>query len=102
LLNLDMVGRLRESGLRFHGNAEECLQAQKSGKFTKVEIACDQPAASPSDHWPYLRLGFEAVSLTTGRTVDYHQHTDRAEKLNFPGMLQVTGFAEHYLRAQAD
>lgn len=102
MLNLDMVGRLRESGLRFHGNAEECLQAQKSGKSTKLEITCDQPAASPSDHWPYLRLGFEAVSLTTGRTVDYHQHTDRAEKLNFPGMLEVTGFAEHYLRAQAD
>lgn len=101
LINLDMVGRLREPGLRFHGTGEDCLKVRKLAEKDMVKIICDRPQGSPSDHLPYLNVGFSAVSMTTGRSVDYHTHRDTMEQLNISGMVVISDLLEDMVRTQS-
>jgi hypothetical protein len=63
-----------------------------------VKIICDRPQGSPSDHLPYLNVGFSAVSMTTGRSVDYHTHRDTMEQLNISGMVVISDLLEDMVR----
>lgn len=100
LINLDMVGRLRDPGLRVHAMGEDCLSVRKLAEKDLLKIVCDRPQGSPSDHWPYLNVGFSAVSLTTGRSVDYHTRRDTMEHLNFSGMVVIADLLEDMARTQ--
>lgn len=93
VINLDMVGRLGEEGLKVFASQERCSQMTFAGP-----TRCLALDASRSDHLAYARLGFPAISLSTGRGIDYHRSSDTREKLNFKGMAHVADLLEREAR----
>ena len=94
-INLDMVGRLRNPGLRVLG-LDRSPGLRKSvrdaAKSANVTIITGALYDSSSDHLAFAESGFDALHVTTGRHPDYHQPTDTADRLNLPGMRTVTQF----------
>lgn len=94
MLNLDMVGRLRQRRLMVFG-------AETSRAFSplvnRLSSAYDltprfAPAEfAPSDHVSFYERGVPVLHFFTGLHGDYHRPTDTADKLNYEGMRKITG-----------
>ena len=114
-VNLDMVGRLNAdtlyltgaSGTRFESTIRRVTTANGRGlRILDVE-ALDRryPGESfdtRSDHVNFRRRGVPAFSFFTGTHADYHETTDDASTLNYPGLSRIANLAHDVLRAIAD
>jgi Tol biopolymer transport system component len=92
MLNLDMVGRLRDSGLSVFGieSAEE-WGAVVTGACQKARVHCNSSGDGygPSDHSPFYAAGVPVLHFFTGAHADYHKPTDTADAINAAGTAQV-------------
>ncbi len=93
MINLDMVGRMKDNGLTVAGidTAKEFrpLVAQAGQQFG-VEINPSSRAAGGSDHAVFYRKNIPVLHFYTGAHEDYHKPTDDWEKLNVEGMVKVS------------
>jgi Iap family predicted aminopeptidase len=96
MLNLDMVGRLRdgrlqvggvESGSRLRGLVEDAARAE--GVPTEVRPS----PFSSSDHRRFYTAGVPVLFFFTGLHADYHRPGDTADKIDAPGMARVAALA---------
>jgi Tol biopolymer transport system component len=92
MLNLDMVGRLRTTGLSVLG-AES---AAEWGPFItaaceKARVPCSPSGDGygPSDHSPFYAAGVPVLHFFTGAHSDYHKPTDVPGSVNAAGTAQV-------------
>jgi Peptidase family M28/PDZ domain/PA domain len=92
MLNLDMVGRLRDNRLTVFGtrSAKELSaivleEAQKLG----LQII-ESDSVGRSDHMSFYNRKIPALHFFTGTHADYHRPSDTWEKLNIEGMVKVT------------
>ena len=98
MVNLDMVGRLRENRLGIAGN-------ETAGEFAGLLSEAD--ARSPldlmlggaeypgdSDHAPFASVGVPILYICTGSHQDRHTPSDTAEKVNFEGLAEVVNLCE--------
>jgi Tol biopolymer transport system component len=92
MLNLDMVGRLRDDHLSILGG-ESAAEWHDI-----VPAACDRALLScslggdgygPSDHSPFYAAGVPVLHFFTGTHDDYHRPSDTAAKINAAGAAQV-------------
>jgi hypothetical protein len=105
MLNLDMVGRVRDEKLLIGGEgtaanfpdlvskADEGLPL-KLGEFGKGGIG-------PSDHTSFAMKKIPVLFFFSGMHLDYHRPTDTADKINFDGMSEVVGLGERIVKAMA-
>lgn len=96
MLNLDMVGRLRENKLYIGtvASAAEFMDVlnglpQQYG----LTIAPDKSGLGGSDHMSFLSAGIPALFFFTGPHEEYHSPRDRPETLNIRGLAQISAFA---------
>jgi hypothetical protein len=105
MFNLDMVGRLRDNKLYVRGSATAAgwtgLVAQLN---TQHGLTLDMPpnAFGNSDQLAFYAKEIPILAFFTGRHEDYHETTDKFEKLNIPGMRRITRLAEDVVAALAD
>jgi hypothetical protein len=92
MVNLDMVGRLRDDRLTVFGTrSAEGLsdmvleEAQKRG----LQVT-ESDGIGPSDHMSFYNKKIPALHFFTGLHADYHRPSDTWEKLNVAGMARVT------------
>jgi Zn-dependent M28 family amino/carboxypeptidase len=105
MVNLDMVGRLRDDRLTLYGvESAPGLRAlaADAAKGTGLEIRPLARTSGRSDDAPFARRRIPAIHLFTGRHADYHAAGDDAERINTAGLARVTDYAERVLRAIAD
>jgi aminopeptidase YwaD len=94
MINLDMIGRLRDSthALTIGGYGtspawgEICNSVGDKKYFT---LNYDSSGVGPSDHTSFYRKGIPVLFFFTGIHSDYHKPTDDFDKINYPGELQV-------------
>lgn len=92
MINLDMVGRLRDNRLSVLGVesgqewrdliAPACAQA-------RVRCEGSGDGYGPSDHTPFYAAGVPVLHFFTGAHSDYHKPTDSAARINGAGIAQV-------------
>jgi hypothetical protein len=92
MLNMDMVGRMRENRL-------QVLGAETAGEWSDmIREACEKHrvlcAASgdgygPSDQTSFFSAGVPVLHFFTGTHTDYHKPSDSADKLNAAGAMQT-------------
>ncbi len=92
MLNMDMVGRMRDNRL-------QVLGAETAGEWRElVQGACDAArvdcAASgdgygPSDQMPFYSGGAPVLHFFTGSHADYHKPSDTADKINAAGLARA-------------
>jgi len=103
MLNLDMIGRLRQNRLFIEGVRDRATRALIDSAVSAFGIRGDFMASEDrSDHATFLEGHIEAVSLSTGYHLDYHTASDIASHINLVGMERVIDAAELILRRIAD
>lgn len=92
MINLDMVGRLREDRLQILGTAS-------AGEWTELltplcakdQLDCKMggDGYGPSDQMSFYTAGIPVVHFFTGTHEDYHKPSDDADKINAEGAARV-------------
>jgi hypothetical protein len=92
MLNMDMVGRMRDNRL-------QVLGAETAGEWKElVQAACDKSRVDcamsgdgygPSDQTSFYAGGVPVLHFFTGSHSDYHKPSDTADKINAAGAAQT-------------
>lgn len=97
MLNLDMIGRLRDNKLtaRGTGTAAELDEIidnlnEKHG----FEMNKDPAGQGPSDHASFYRKDKPVIDFFTNTHDDYHRPTDDPDTVNVEGMARIVAISE--------
>jgi len=118
MLNMDMVGRLRDNKLMVMGvgTATElpAMVTAANQSTAKFDLKTGQDGYGPSDHSSFYKKQIPVLFLFTGAHADYHKPSDTWDKINYPGLARVSAYAGalfdsldarprlHYLQAKSD
>ncbi len=94
MVNLDMVGRLRDRKLYVGGvdsgtGLREVAQAARG----PLDLQLRADPFGPSDHTAFYTAGVPVLFLFTGAHADYHRPGDTWDKIDGAGLEAVTAFA---------
>ena len=83
MINMDMVGRLKDNKLNVHGTGTSkewkmILDSAISG--TEIKLAKNSDGFGPSDHASFVPKGIPALHFFTGLHTDYHKPSDTWDK----------------------
>ncbi len=100
MVNLDMVGRLREDKLQVMGvgTASE-FPALAHAVNTALPVAhfalkTSEDGYGPSDHQSFYKKNIPVLMLFTGAHADYHKPSDTWDKINYTGLGRVAAYAQ--------
>ena len=92
MINMDMVGRLRENLVQVLG-AESAAEwaAVMEPLCAKLRLGCHFAGSGygPSDHMAFYMAGSPVVHLFTGGHLQYHRATDDAGMINAAGVARI-------------
>jgi hypothetical protein len=93
MINLDMVGRLKDNELMVYGiGSGDTLdgiveQANTAHRFQLYKVGSGY---GPSDHQSFYEAGVPVLFFFTGLHSDYHRPSDDIERIEQDGMVRVT------------
>ncbi|EAQ79523.1 M20/M25/M40 family metallo-hydrolase [Blastopirellula marina] len=92
MLNMDMVGRLKDEKLIISGSGTakefEALIDQLNGDYQFV-VTKDPGGYGPSDHASFYAKEIPVMHFFTGTHDDYHRPSDDVEKLDIAGIRRI-------------
>jgi Tol biopolymer transport system component/membrane-associated protease RseP (regulator of RpoE activity) len=105
MINLDMVGRLRDGELIAFGSEtapewEHLLAAAKEAA-PDLKITSHGDGYGPSDQTSFYASGIPVLHFFTGAHQEYHTPEDDAQTLNAQGAAEIERFAAHLIRQLA-
>lgn len=95
VINIDMLGRLREGKVIVVGwRSAPGLRNRLVRQNPKGDLLYhyEPKVIGDSDHYPFYVAGIPSLHLDTGKHDDYHRPSDDADKLNYPGILKMAAF----------
>ncbi|MBG0860792.1 MAG: M20/M25/M40 family metallo-hydrolase, partial [Bacteroidales bacterium] len=94
MINLDMVGRLPETNsvqVSGVGTAEGLKELITSASDTSlIKLILSEGGYGPSDHSSFYRKDIPVLFYFTGVSLDYHTPSDTYDKINYPGMVNLS------------
>lgn len=98
-INMDMIGRLRDR-LQVQGIASA---KEWSGLSEEVSLVKATPMTLtndpylPTDAISFYLAGVPSISFTTGAHEEYHSPRDKAETLNYPGLIKTIDIVQAFI-----
>ena len=106
MLNMDMVGRLRNKSLFVGGvgtspafqplldrlNGSTGATAGSNGATGRFQLGIGQDGFGPSDHQSFYVKDLPVLFFFTGSHDDYHKPSDTADKVNSEGVREIAEF----------
>ena len=98
MLNLDMVGRMKNKTLIVNGTGTSpewgnlLVKAKDSG--FRLELSTNESGIGPSDHTSFYLKDIPVLAFFTGTHNDYHKPGDDVDKLNYFGMFGIQLFIQ--------
>ncbi len=96
MVNLDMVGRIRDQTLYIGGQGTakdfDSILAQADLDSPLKLKSIGRGGMGPSDHMSFAQQRIPVMFFFSGLHVDYHRPTDVADKINFEGIGEVADF----------
>ena len=92
VLNVDMLGRLREGKLTVMGwRSAAGLRARLTAVNPQGDLhyLYTPTVIADSDHHPFYAAGIPSIHFDSGKHEDYHRPTDDADKLNYDGIRRL-------------
>lgn len=92
MINLDMVGRLRDSAVEAYGVGTSASWEQiinDANERPNLDINMVSAPGGRSDHATFARRDIPAVHFFTGLHEDYHAPGDTADKINYVGAVRI-------------
>jgi hypothetical protein len=96
MMNLDMVGRMKDGHLQVIGTGtSEEGERIITGLANKdsITLTTSPEGFGASDQTSFYGKDIPVLFLTTGVHADYHTPGDKADKLNYPGMVKTAEYA---------
>lgn len=100
MLNMDMIGRLRDDALDVQGTGTSPLWPRLLDEVNAplhLKIKRQEGGYGPSDHSPFYGASKPVLFFFTGAHPDYHRPTDTAERINAEGISRVADLVEGIL-----
>jgi hypothetical protein len=100
MLNMDMVGRLRDDKLQVMGvgTAKEFPALVKATNAAvpqaQFELHTSEDGYGPSDHSSFYKRDIPVLMLFTGSHADYHKPSDTWDKIHAAGLVRVSYYAQ--------
>ena len=93
MLNVDMIGRLRDNHVIVYGtrtgyNLRRTVSLQNDELALGLDFTWE--LKPNGDHWPFFQHDIPVLLIHTGEHEDYHRPSDKADRINRPGMERVT------------
>ncbi len=100
VLNLDMIGRLRQNRLTVYGSRSgygfrRLVSRQNNRIGLRLDFSWE--LEDDADHYPFFRRGTPVLFLHTGLHNEFHSPADDAELIHGEGMERVVRLAFHVL-----
>jgi aminopeptidase YwaD len=94
MLNMDMIGRLNDSThvltIGGYGTSPEWADLISGTMNKKIFVLnADSSGTGPSDHTSFYLKNIPVLFFFTGIHSDYHKPTDKADKINYIGEMEV-------------
>ena len=93
MVNLDMVGRIRDNELSVHGTGSasrlDAIVEQVNGRFG-FQLFKVSSGYGPSDHQSFYRAGVPVLFFFTGLHNDYHRPSDDVQHIDFDQLARIT------------
>ena len=105
MVNLDMVGRMRDNAMSVSGtgtSSEFKAMAENVAEQTHLHITCTPDGYGPSDHASFVAADIPVLFLTTGGHMEYHTPGDVPSTLNYDGMQQTLEFSQELITRLAN
>lgn len=94
MINLDMVGRLKESNILQIGGVGTAVEFESIIKANTdtgiIKLALSEEGYGPSDHSSFYLKNIPVLFISTGAHLDYHTPYDTPEKLNYEGLVIIS------------
>ena len=98
MFNMDMVGRLNaEQVLAVYGSGTSPAWGMVDQVQTELTFTFHESGVGPSDHTSFYLEGLPVLHFFTGQHEDYHKPSDDADKINYPGIVQVVDLMDSLL-----
>jgi hypothetical protein len=93
MINMDMVGRLKDSALAVYGTGTSPIfkQVLKSHN-NDFKLVMKESGVGPSDHTSFYLADMPVLHFFTGQHKDYHRPSDDTETLNYEGMEIISNY----------
>ncbi|HEX8186334.1 MAG TPA: M28 family peptidase [Blastocatellia bacterium] len=118
MLNLDMVGRLRNGSLfvggvgtsptwkplleKLNRATEATANNPGTGSGSRFQLGFGEDGFGPSDHQSFYVRDVPVLFFFTGTHDDYHKPSDTADKINSQGVMQVAEFVREIAASVAN
>jgi len=105
MINMDMIGRLRDSLLVVHGiGTSPQWQAviERLHQPPQFQLTLKKEGPGPSDHASFYRKNIPVLFFFTNHHEDYHRVTDDADKINADGEARILRFIAGIVTEIAD
>ena len=92
MVNMDMIGRLRDDKLDVHGVGTSPAWKgliESSNAEAKLKLTLHEGGFGPSDHSPFYAAKKPVLFVFTGAHADYHKPSDTADKIDADGIVRV-------------
>ena len=100
MVNLDMVGRMRDNAMSVSGtgtSSEFKAMVEAVAAQTNLNVACTPDGYGPSDHASFVAQDIPVLFLTTGGHMEYHTPDDVPSTLNYEGLQQTLDFSKELI-----
>ena len=104
MVNLDMVGRMRDNALSVSGtgtSTEFKGLVEKVAEQSGLHVTCVPDGYGPSDQAAFVAAGIPVLFLTTGGHMEYHTPGDVPSTLNYDGMQQTLDYTKELVAGLA-
>ena len=105
MINLDMVGRMRDNSLSVSGTGTSSsfkALAEQVAEKTSVNISCTADGYGPSDQASFVAADIPVLYLTTGGHMEYHTPADVPSTINYDGMQQTLNYTKELVTQLAN
>jgi len=94
MINLDMVGRLKESKILQVGGVGTAQELKEIiTQFTDsalIKLTLSEEGYGPSDHSSFYGKDIPVLFFSTGAHLDYHTPYDTPDKINYDGLVIIS------------
>ena len=105
MVNLDMVGRMRDNALSVSGTGTSSAFkaiAEEVAAQTGLNISCTADGYGASDQASFVAADIPVLFLTTGGHMEYHTPSDLPSTINYDGMQQVLDYTKELVNRLAN
>ncbi len=100
MVNLDMVGRMRDHAMSVSGTGTSSqfkAIVEKAAEQNHLNVSCIPDGYGPSDQASFVAAEIPVLFLTTGGHMEYHTPADVPTTLNYDGMQQTLEYTQELI-----